>query len=73
MFVTHSEHIKTFEAISKHLEMEEECLKLYAPPSVAFVAKGSGPKGEKPYHGKKPRRAPVLLRLSLQWWYCEEA
>ena len=42
VFMAHSEHINTFETISKHLEMEEEHLKLYAPLSVAFVAKGSG-------------------------------
>jgi len=58
VFMTHSEHIKTFETISKHLKMEEEHLKLYVPPSVAFVAKGSGPKGRKPYRGKKPKKGP---------------
>jgi len=56
--MTHSEHIKTVEAISKHVKMEEKCLKLYAPPSVAFVAKGLGPKGRKPYRGKKPKKGP---------------
>ena len=35
IFMTHSGHMKTFEAISEHLEKEEERLKLYAPPSVA--------------------------------------
>ena len=58
VIMTHSEHIKTFEEISKHLEMEEEHLKLYAPLSVAFVAKGLGPKGRKPYRGKKPKKGP---------------
>jgi len=58
VFMTHNEHVKTFEAISKHLEMGEEHLKLYAPPSVAFIAKGLGPKGRKPYHGKKPKKDP---------------
>ena len=56
VFMAHSEHINTFEAISKHLEMEEERLKLYAPPSVTFVAKGLGPRGRKPYCSKKPKR-----------------
>jgi len=56
--MTHSEHIKTFEAISKHLEMVEKSLKLYAPPSVVFVAKGLEPKGRKPYRGKKPKKGP---------------
>jgi len=56
VFMAHSEHIKTFEAISKHLEMEEERLKLYAPPSMAFVAKGLGPKHRKSYRGKKPKK-----------------
>jgi len=62
--MTHSEHIKTFAAISKHLKMEEECLKLYAPPSVASVAKESGPKGRKPYCGKKPKKGPRLPQNS---------
>jgi len=67
VFMTHSEHIKTFEAISKHLEMEKERFKLYAPPSVAFVAKGSGPKARKTYRGKKPKkglRSPQNSRLN---------
>ena len=58
VIMTHSENIKTFEEISKHLEMKEERIKIYAPPSVAFVAKGSGPRGKRPYHGKKPKKSP---------------
>jgi len=58
VIVTNSEHIKTFEAISKHLEMKEERIKIYAPPTVAFVAKGSGSRGRKPYHGKIPKKGP---------------
>jgi len=58
VIITHSKHIKTFKAISKHLEMEEERVKIYAPPSVAFVAKRSGPRGKKPYCGKKPKKGP---------------
>ena len=50
--------MKTFEAISEHLKKEEERLKLYAPPSVALIAKGSDPKGRKPYYGKKPKKGP---------------
>lgn len=57
-FMAHSDHINTFEAISKHLEMEEERLKQYAPSSMAFVAKGSGPRNRKPYRGKKPKKGP---------------
>jgi len=56
--MTHSEHSKIFDAISKHLEMEEERIKIYASPSVAFVDKGSGPRGRKPYRGKKPKKGP---------------
>jgi len=58
VIMTHSEHIKTFEKISKHLEMEKERIKTYAPPGVAFVAKGSGLGGRKPYHDKKPKKGP---------------
>lgn len=58
MCMAHSEHINTFEAIFKHFEMEEEHLKVYAPSSMAFVAKGLGPKGRKPYRGKKPKKGP---------------
>jgi len=50
----HNENIQTFEAISKHLEMEEERIKAYTLSNVAFVAKGSRLKGNMPYHGKKP-------------------
>jgi len=34
VIMTHSENIKTFEEISKHLEMKEERIKIYAPRSV---------------------------------------
>jgi len=56
--MTHNENIKTFEAISKHLEMEEERIKVYTPGNMAFVVKGSGPRGKKPYRGKRPRKGP---------------
>jgi len=62
VFMTHSEHTKTFEAISKHLEMEEERLKLYLPPSVAFVVKGLGPKGRNHTMVRNLRMTPVLFR-----------
>ena len=56
--MAHSEHINIFKAISKHLEMEEERLKLYTLPSLAFISKGSGPKGRKPYRVNKPKKEP---------------
>jgi len=48
----HNDNKKTFEAISKHLEMADERQKWLTPPNVAFVAKGSKPKGKRPIHGK---------------------
>jgi len=36
--MAHNENIKTFDAISKHLEMEDECQKSLAPSNVALVA-----------------------------------
>jgi len=56
--MTHNENIKTFEAISKHLEMEEDHIHIYAPPNVAFITKGCGPRGKKPNCGKKPKKGP---------------
>jgi len=58
VIMTHSEHVKTFDAISKHLEIEKERIKIYTPPSVAFVAKGSGSRVRNSYHGKKPKKGP---------------
>jgi len=48
VIMTHSEYIKAFEVISKHLEKEEGHIKVCAPPSVAFIANGSGPRGRRP-------------------------
>jgi len=38
--MAHNDNIKTFETISKHLEMEQECLKSFPSSSAALVAKG---------------------------------
>jgi len=46
--------------------MEDEHQKSLAPPSVALVAKGSKPKGKKPFHGKlfkKDQHAPQNSQL----------
>jgi len=51
-------NVKTFEAISKHLKIEKERIMIYAPPSVAIVAKVSGPRIKRPYHGQKPKKGP---------------
>ena len=56
VIITYSENVKTFEAISKNLKMEKECIKINAPPSVAFIAKGPGPRGKGPYRGKKRKK-----------------
>jgi len=45
--MAHNENIKTFDAISKHLEMEDERQKSLTPPSVALVAKGGKSKGKR--------------------------
>jgi len=37
-------------------------MKAYAPSNVALVAKGSGPTGNRSYHGKKPKKVLALLR-----------
>jgi len=37
--MAHNDNIKTFDTISKHLEIEDERQKSVAPPSVALVAK----------------------------------
>jgi len=54
--MAHNENIQTLEAISKQLKMEEDHLKAYTLSTVAFVAKGNGPKGNNTYRGKKPKR-----------------
>ena len=38
--------------------MEEEHLKVYAPSTMAFVSKGNGPKGNRIYHARKPKKCP---------------
>ena len=56
--MTHKENIQIFMAISKHLEMEKEHIKIYTPPNVSFVVKDCGPRGKRPYHGKQPKKGP---------------
>jgi len=54
--MAHNENIKTFDAVSKHLEMEDERQKSLAPLSVALVAKGGKSKGKRPFHGKQAKK-----------------
>ena len=58
VIMTHNENIKSSKVISNQLEMEEEHIKTYAPPNVAFNAKGCGPKGKRHCPGKKPKKGP---------------
>jgi len=59
--MSHNENIKTFEAISKLLEMEDEKQISFAPSSVALVAKGSKPKGKRPFRGMQAKTGPRAL------------
>jgi len=43
--------------------MEDERLKSLVPTSVAFVARGSKPKGKRLYHGKKAKKGPHTLKI----------
>ena len=56
--MAHNDNIKTSKAISKHLEMEDERQKSLVPLSVAFVAKGSKPKGKRPFCVKQAKKGP---------------
>ena len=56
--MAHNDNIKTFQKIPKHLEMEDERQKSFAPPNVALVAKGSKPKGKRPFRGKQAKKGP---------------
>jgi len=56
LMMVHNKNIQTFEAVLKHLEIEEEGLKAYAHSNVPFVAKGNGSKDNKPYRSKKPKK-----------------
>ena len=45
--MTQSEHMKTFAEIKSHLELEEECLKMFSSSNAALVAKGNRPRSNK--------------------------
>ena len=47
--MAHNDNIKTFDAISKHLEMKDERQKSLAPPFVALAVRESEPKGKKAF------------------------
>ena len=57
--MAYNKNIKTFDAISKHLEMEDERQKSLAPPNVALVAKESKPKGKRPSCGKQAKKGQI--------------
>ena len=63
--MAHNESITTFDAILKHLKMEDEQQKSLAPPSVALVANEGKSKGKRPFRGKlakKGQHAPQSSR-----------
>ena len=62
--MTHNGNIQTSDVISKHLKIEEEPIRVYTSPTMAFVAKGCRPKSNRPYCGKKPKKGPYLSQNS---------
>jgi len=56
LVMAYNENIKTFDAILKHLEMEDERQKSLAPPSVALVSRGGKSKGNRPFRGKQAKK-----------------
>jgi len=62
--MVHNKNIKTYAAISIHLEMEQERLKSFTSSNVALVAQGSGTRDNRPFIGKKPKRGPCPTQNS---------
>jgi len=58
----HNENVKTFAKITKHLEVEDECLKACAPPPVALVARANRLRTTSLNEG---RRRVFILRRNL--------
>lgn len=56
LLMAHSEHVKTFSEIARHLEMEVERQKAIAPSHVAFVAHGRESKKTK-HRSKRSKKA----------------
>jgi len=54
--MAYNDNIKTFKAISKHLEMEDECQKSLSSSNVSFVAMGCKPKGKRPFLASRPKK-----------------
>ena len=60
--MVHNENIKTFDAILKHLKMEDERKKSLAPLNMALISKES--KGKRPFHGKQAKKGPCTPQNS---------
>ena len=60
--MVHNDNIKTFDAVSKHLEMEDERERALAPLSVALVAKGGKSKGKRTFVASRPRKVSMPLK-----------
>jgi len=60
--MAHIENVKTVDAISKHLGIEDEHKKSLAPSHVALVAKGSKPKCKRPFRGKQAKKVNAPLK-----------
>ena len=63
LLMTHNENIKSFDDISRHLELEVECIEVN--PVTTFVAKVDKCEGFVPKHKRQDRGYQVLhLRLA---------
>jgi len=58
----HNENIQTIDTVSKHLEMEEERLKAYAPSTMATIAKETGPRVTCVVMARHQRRVFSILK-----------
>jgi len=62
--MAHNGNIKTFNDISKHLEVEDEHKKSLAPANVALVAKGSKHEGKRLFSAKQAKKGQSVPQNS---------
>ena len=64
LVMTHFDHLETFVEIQSHLKMEEERLKTFSSSSVAVVAEGNLPRGNKNNWGRQYKKMPHSYQKS---------
>jgi len=72
LVMVHNEYMKTFEATSKHLKMEDDHYKLLALPVWHLLPRATSLGVKDLFVASRIRKVHTPLKTPDQKWYCQE-